>query len=98
MNAEPTHRDAIAALDGLEFGALKETADRPALLRLAGHASVLAAAGAVIVLTQSWIVWALARVIYGIALMFLFALDHEAIHATAFRSSWLNKGAAAIAG
>jgi fatty acid desaturase len=98
MDAEPTHRQAIAALDGLELSALKETANGPALVRLGGHAGVLVLAGGFIVLTQSWLIWCIAVLIYGIALMFLFSLEHETIHGTAFRSPWLNSIVAEAAG
>ena len=98
MDAEPTHREAIAALDGLELSSLKETANRPALIMLALHAGLLLIAGAVILTTQSSIAWCLAMLGYGIALMFLFSLEHETIHGTAFRSSWLNAIVAEIAG
>jgi fatty acid desaturase len=98
MDAEPTHRDAIAALSGLELGSLKEAANAPALLRLFGHAGILVASGTVVLLTHSWIVWFLAMLVYGIALMFLFSLEHETIHGTAFRSPWLNTIIAEAAG
>jgi fatty acid desaturase len=98
MDAEPTHRDAIAALSGLELSSLKEPANWPALVRLAGHAGVLVVFGAIILLTQNWIVWCIAMLIYGIALMFLFSLEHETIHGTAFRSPWLNTLVAEAAG
>jgi fatty acid desaturase len=98
MDAEPTHREAIAALDGLELGALKETSNGPGLLRLAGHAAILLATGAVIVFTQSWAVWSISTLFYGVALIFLFSLEHETIHGTAFRSPWLNAGVAEAAG
>jgi fatty acid desaturase len=98
MDAEPTHREAIAALNGLELSALKETANGPALARLTGHAGILAISGAVILVTHSWLLWCLAILVYGIALVFLFSLEHEAIHGTAFRSQWLNTTVAEIAG
>ena len=98
MDAEPTHREAIAALAGLELSALKETTNTPGLLRLAGHVGVLALAALTIFLTHSWIVWCLAVLIYGIAIVFLFSLEHETIHGTAFRSGWLNTAIAQAAG
>jgi fatty acid desaturase len=98
MDAEPTHREAIAALDGLELSALKETANGPGLLRLAGHVGLLIAAGAAILFAQSWTVWGPAILIYGVALVFLFSLEHETIHGTAFRSPRLNAVIAEAAG
>jgi fatty acid desaturase len=98
MDIEPTHREAIAALNGNELSALKEAADGPALLRLAGHAGILVLAGLVILLTRSWVLWSLAVLVYGIALVFLFSLEHETIHGTAFRTPWLNAVVASGAG
>ena len=69
-----------------------------ALVRLAGHSGLLLAAGALILTAQSSIVWCSAILIYGIALMFLFSLEHETIHGTGFRSPWLNAIVAEVAG
>jgi fatty acid desaturase len=98
MNAEPTHREAIAALDGLELGSLKETANHPALLRLCAHAGLLIGCGVIILLAQNWFLWIAALVVYAVALSFLFAVEHETIHGTAFRSPWLNVAVAEVCG
>jgi fatty acid desaturase len=96
--AEVGHRGAIAAIDAAELVRLKETSDRPGLIHLAGHAALLALTGTGVILAPNWPLWFLAALIHGIALVFLFTLEHEAIHGTAFRTPWLNTVCAEIAG
>lgn len=98
MDAEPTHREAVAALDGLELGALKETSDGPGFLRLSGHLGLVLVSGAIVINAENWLVWGAALLVYAVALMFLFCLEHEAIHGTAFRSRRLNLIIAEAAG
>ena len=93
-----THREAINALSDDELTRLKQTRDLPGLVHLAGHAGLLAATGAAVLLAPNWPVWLAAATAHGIVLIFLFTLEHEAIHATAFRSPWLNWAAAEAAG
>ncbi len=98
MRHEYTHKEAIAALDGGELVALKVTSDGPGLLRLAFHLGWLAATSAAILTAPN--VWILLPVLllHGIALVFLFSLEHECIHATAFRNAPLNVVLAEAAG
>ena len=96
--AHVSHRNAIAAIDAVELARLKETSDRPALGRLAGHIGLLALTGAGVILAPNWPLWCLAVLVHGIVLVFLFTLEHEAIHGTAFRSPWLNSLCAEIGG
>jgi fatty acid desaturase len=93
-----THREAIAALSEEELARLKETADRPGLVHLAGHLGLLVATGAAVLLAPNWPLWLAAALAHGVVLIFLFTLEHEAIHGTAFRTSWLNRAAAEVAG
>jgi fatty acid desaturase len=93
-----THREAINALSDDELTTLKETRDAPGLLHLAGHAGLLAATGTAVLLAPNWPVWLAAATAHGIVLIFLFTLEHEAIHATAFRTPWLNRAVAEAAG
>ena len=98
MHQEYTHREAIAALDGGELVALKTTANGPGLVRLAFHFGWLAATSAVILLApNAWILLP-ALLLHGIALIFLFSLEHECIHGTAFRDARLNTTLAEAAG
>jgi fatty acid desaturase len=98
MAADYNHRDAIAAIDAAELARLKETSDRPAFLRLSGHLGLLLLTGLAVLNAPSWPLWMLAMLAHGIALSFLFTLEHEAIHGTAFRTPWLNSIAAELAG
>lgn len=93
-----THREAIAALPAGELAALKQTADGPGLWRLAGHAGLLFATGTLILTQHSPWLLVPALLVHGIALVFLFTLEHECIHGTAFRSEWLNLSLAEAAG
>ncbi len=93
-----THREAVAALSEAEIAALKETRDRPALIRLAAYLGCLVLTGSAVLSAPNWPLWIIAATVHGILLIFLFTLEHEAIHATAFRSEWLNRTVAAVAG
>ena len=93
-----THREAINALSDEELTALKETSNRPGLLHLAGHLGLIIATGSAVLLAPNWPLWLAAAMAHGIALIFLFTLEHEAIHATAFRTQWLNRAVAEVAG
>ena len=93
-----THREAINALSDDELTRLKETSDSPGLVHLAGHAALLAATATAVLLAPNWPLWLAAATAHGIVLIFLFTLEHEAIHATAFRSPWLNRTVAEAAG
>jgi fatty acid desaturase len=98
MQHEYTHKEAIAALDGDELVALKATSDRPGLTHLGLHLAWLAATSTALVMAPN--VWILlpALLLHGIALVFLFSLEHECIHGTAFRTPLLNEVLAAAAG
>src|SRR5690606_14246881 len=86
-----THREAINALSDDELTRLKETRDSPGLVHLAGHVALLAATATAVLLAPNWPLWLAAVTAHGIVLIFLFTVEHEAIHATAFRSAWLNR-------
>lgn len=98
MSETYSHKDAIAALSDDELTALKATADAPALARLAAHAALLTATGWAVLWAPSWPLWFLAALCHGVLLTFLFTLEHEAIHGTAFRSPWINAAVAEAAG
>jgi fatty acid desaturase len=93
-----THREAINALSDDELTRLKETRDSPGLVHLAGHVALLVATATAVLLAPNWPLWLAAATAHGIVLIFLFTLEHEAIHATAFRSAWLNRAVAEAAG
>jgi fatty acid desaturase len=93
-----THREAIAALSEEELARLKQTSDAPALFRLAAHLGLLILTGWAVLASPNWPLWTLAATAHGILLIFLFTLEHEAVHGTAFRTAWLNRCVASVAG
>jgi fatty acid desaturase len=90
-----THR---AKLRAGELKALAVRSDAKALPRLFGHLGVLACTGALVWMLRDslWVLPAL--VAHGYVLSFLFCPFHEAAHATAFRSRWLNQAVGHFAG
>lgn len=98
---KPARQAAGRALDLIETEALEALRQRrngPGLKRLAGHLAVLAATGAAVLWAADWPLWLAASVIYGIALTFLFTLEHETIHNSAFASDRLNRTVSIVAG
>ena len=95
---EVTHRQALAALPSEDLLNLRQLADLPGLARLALQFGCLAVfAFAIVSVGSSWLLLPL-LLLHGICLVFLFAPLHEAIHGTAFRSSWLNQAVAELLG
>lgn len=90
------HREFVSALPADRLAALNQTADGPGLWHLAGHLAVIMVFG--LWITQGWFLWPLALVGQGIAICFLFTLEHEATHKTPFRSVWLNEWVGRIVG
>jgi fatty acid desaturase len=93
-----THREALNALSDHELARLKETSDGPGLVHLAAHAGLLVATGTAVLLAPNWPLWLAAATAHGIALIFLFTLEHETIHGTAFRSTSINRAVAEVTG
>ena len=80
------------------LAALREPRDGPGLLRLAGHLGLLAASATVIATATHWAPWLAAMLVYAIALTFLFTLEHETTHESAFADQRLNRLIAAVTG
>ena len=83
------HREFLASLDPSVLGRLNEKQNLPGLLHLAAHIGLIA-------LFSGWVasgapLWYLALLPLGILMVFLFTLQHEAIHFTPFKSVWLNQ-------
>ena len=93
-----THRDVMASLPPDVLAHLKLLSDGPGLLHLAGHLALLALTGTAVLLAPNPLLLVLAMLVHGIVLVFLFTLEHECIHGTAFRTSWLNTVCADVAG
>jgi fatty acid desaturase len=81
------HRAVIAGPDHALRDSLTAPSDARGLLHPAGHLGL-------IVLTSLWILhgmlWWLALPVQGVALVFLFTLEHECTHRTPFRTPGLN--------
>lgn len=100
MNA-PTHNWAHAAAELIgraELKALSERSDAAGLKHLAIHVALIFVTGCLVWLSLGslWL-WP-AMFVHGVALIFLFAPLHEAIHRTAFRSRALNDAFGFVAG
>lgn len=90
------HRQFTAALPRDVLAELTATADAPGLRHLAGHVGLIGLFG--LWIAQGWLLWPLALVAQGIAICFLFTLEHEATHKTPFRTPWLNEWVGRLAG
>ena len=83
------HRAFIAQMDRADLARLNETDDAPGLRHLAGHVGLILVLG--LWIAQGWWLWPLAVVMQGIAICFLFTLEHEATHKTPFKTLWINE-------
>ena len=63
---------------------------------LAGHAGLILFFGLWIV--SGWPLWQVVLVAQGVAICFLFTLQHEATHKTPFRTAWINELVGRICG
>lgn len=90
------HRQFIAALPRDLLATLTQKSNGPGLRRLAGHVGLIGLFGTWI--AQGWWLWPLALLAQGIALCFLFTLEHETTHKTPFKSLWLNQWVGRLCG
>ncbi|MEC3861751.1 fatty acid desaturase family protein [Mesobacterium sp. TK19101] len=78
------------ALTRRELKALMQRSDGPALWRLGVWALALLGTGSLIWLSLgTWLVWP-AMFLHGILMVHHFALQHECVHYTPFKTRWLN--------
>ena len=84
-----THTDFLARLDPAARRDLTALSDGPALLHLAAHIGLIALLAAGIAARIP--LWPLLVPPLGIAMAFLFTLQHECIHRTPFCTGWLNE-------
>jgi fatty acid desaturase len=86
----PPPGDGAIRLKARDLMPLSVRSDRPATARALGHFGAIAVAAMLLWLSLgSW--WMLPlTVLLGYPLAFLFTLEHETAHQTAFRSRWLN--------
>ncbi|GAB4388169.1 fatty acid desaturase [Albidovulum sp.] len=90
------HVTFLAALPAERKAELTATSDAAGLRRLAQHAALIAGAGGLIAAQVPG--WWLLVPLQGIALVFLFTLEHECTHRTPFRSAALNDAVGRVAG
>jgi fatty acid desaturase len=77
---------------------LSRRSDTHGLRQLAAHLGLLLATGALVWASRGHAWLALAVILHGIVLSFLFCALHESLHGTAFASRWLNAAVAWICG
>ena len=89
---------AAGRLSDDALSALVERSDRKGLAHLVLHVLAIAGAGTIYAgaFDTSWMLPA--AWLYGTALVFLFALLHESVHYTAFRSRRLNRAVSVVCG
>lgn len=92
----PRHAAFLASLPAERRARLQERSDAAGLRHLALHAGAILAMGAAIALRAPG--WPLLIVPQGIAVAFLFTLQHECTHRTPFASERLNEWVGRIAG
>ena len=83
------HKQFAATITADELAQLNETSDGPRLRHLTGHLGLIVGLGTLIAFGAP--LWQAALLAQGIAICFLFTLEHEASHKTPFRTVWLNE-------
>jgi fatty acid desaturase len=83
------YKTFLATLDRDVRIGLTRKRNAPALRNFAMHMFLIAATG--IWVANGWVLWPLALAVLGISLIFLFTLEHECSHNTAFSGRWLNQ-------
>lgn len=90
------HRRFLASLPASDKASLSETSDLAGLRHLAGHGGLVLLTGGLIAAGVPG--WPLILPVHGVALVFLFTLEHECTHRTPFRSQRLNDWTGRAAG
>jgi fatty acid desaturase len=90
------HKQFVRDMDRAQLAELMQRSDVPGLLHLVGHIAVIGFGG--LWITQGWFMWPVILVLQGIAISFLFTLEHEATHKTPFATNWLNEVVGSAAG
>ena len=90
------HAKLIASLTKEDRRALTTKSDARGIMHLLGHLGLLGVTG--LWIAGGWPLWWAMLLPHGVALVFLFTLEHEATHATPFRTKWLNTAAGHMAG
>ena len=90
------HKALIQSLSPDLRADLTERSNRAGLVHLCGHLGVIGACTAILLYGPA--LWWIALPVQGIALTFLFTLEHEATHKTPFESPLLNETVGRLAG
>lgn len=90
------HKAFIAQLAPETLATLNTTENAAGLRHLAGHVALIAVLA--LWIAQGWPLWQVALVAQGIAICFLFTLEHEATHKTPFKSAVLNEWVGRVCG
>jgi fatty acid desaturase len=90
------HRGLIAGLSRADRAELLRRSDWRGLGQLAVHLGAILAVGSLIALRVP--LWPLLLVPQGVLIVFLFTALHECSHRTAFRTEWVNRVVAGLAG
>lgn len=90
------HQAFLATLAPEMRDALTRKENRSALWHLAGHGGLIA--GLALWVGVGWPGWQVLLLPLGIALVFLFTLQHECTHRTPFRTPWLNEAVGHVTG
>jgi len=90
------HRAFLAGMDPEVTAALTQRSTARGLLHLMGHLGLLVFGG--IWIAVGWPLWWAAMLPYGIALVFLFTLEHECTHQTPFAHVGLNEWVGRLVG
>jgi fatty acid desaturase len=90
------HTRFLATVPPATRDRLTSRSNAPALIHAALHVTLITALATWIAL--GWPGWPLAVPCLGVALAFLFTLQHECTHKTPFRTAWLNEVVGHVAG
>ena len=90
------HRNFLKSFSAEERAHLTNLSDAIGLIYLLGHLALLVLGGLYIIFELPF--WQACLVPYGIALVFLFTLEHECTHRTPFNTRWINDAVGRICG
>ncbi|WP_306151371.1 fatty acid desaturase [Roseovarius sp. MMSF_3281] len=90
------HKTLVSTIQTEDLARLNARSDAPGLRHLAGHSALIV--GFAIWIAMGWPLWQLALLGQGVAICFLFTLEHEATHKTPFATAWLNEWVGRITG
>jgi len=90
------HKTALKQIPTAQMTAFCMRENAAGLKHLAGHLALILSSG--IWIAQAMPFWQIVLLLHGIALTFLFTLEHETTHQTPFASRWLNESVGHICG